>query len=90
MMDTGHTRGRRAGRRTTSSRFATPLGLATVVALGLSLATPQTALAGEIAGESFTGTAVDGGEDEWISAWKGESDASGWACLTAATGAKGP
>ncbi|MFC7305852.1 hypothetical protein ACFQVC_16695 [Streptomyces monticola] len=86
MTDIGYRRGRRAG--SMRARLTAPLGLATVVALGLSLAAPQQAAADEIAAESFTGATVDG--DKWYGGAYVEKDPTGFACLTAATGETGP
>ncbi|MER5883970.1 hypothetical protein ABT160_09090 [Streptomyces sp. NPDC001941] len=95
MKDTGHSRGWRAGLR---ARASAPLGLATAVALGLSLAAPMAAAAspvgdgpqpkGDIAVEAFTGATVD--ETKWFSASDGPNDPTGWGCLTAATGTPKP
>ncbi|MBC9714298.1 hypothetical protein H9Y04_17190 [Streptomyces sp. TRM66268-LWL] len=86
MTEIGHSRGRKAGPLRT--RLTAPLGLATAVALGLSLAAPLSASAEEIAGEAFTGASVD--ETKWYGGPYTEGDPTGFACLTAATGAEGP
>ncbi|MFE0176824.1 hypothetical protein ACFWZ2_31420 [Streptomyces sp. NPDC059002] len=86
MTDIGHSRGRRRGRL--KPRLTASLGLATTVAMGLSLVAPQPAVAGEIASESFTGASVD--PNKWHSSTATADDPTGYACLTAATGAKGP
>ncbi|MDG4861158.1 hypothetical protein P8605_23785 [Streptomyces sp. T-3] len=81
MTDIGHRRGRRAGRA--RARLAAPLGIATVVALGLSLVAPQSAAAEEIASESFTGATVD--QTKWYGGPYTANDPTGWGCLTAST-----
>ncbi|WP_327354763.1 lectin-like domain-containing protein [Streptomyces sp. NBC_01304] len=86
MTDIGHRRGRGAGRA--RARLAAPLGIATVVALGLSLVAPQSAVADEIASEAFTGTSVN--EAKWYGGPYTKGDPTGFACLTAATGDEGP
>ncbi|MGH4035132.1 lectin-like domain-containing protein [Actinomycetota bacterium Odt1-20B] len=86
MTDIGHGRASRAGK--VRARLTGPLGLATAVALGLSLAAPQQAVADEIASESFTGTTID--TNKWFSGATGPDDPTGYGCLTAATGEKAP
>ncbi|MEV3861376.1 hypothetical protein AB0J38_44605 [Streptomyces sp. NPDC050095] len=88
MTDTRQTRGRRPGRL---ARFAAPLGLATAAALGLTMATPLTASAAFQRDpydhyEAFTGSSFDA--KSWYSS--AGTKGTGFACLTGATGEKGP
>ncbi|MER7173590.1 lectin-like domain-containing protein [Streptomyces mesophilus] len=86
MTENGHRRGRKAG--PLRARLSAPFGLATVVALGLSLAAPLSASAEEISSEPFTGASVD--EAKWYGGPYTPGDPTGFACLTAAAGAEGP
>ncbi|MFC7308905.1 hypothetical protein ACFQVC_32425 [Streptomyces monticola] len=62
--------------------------MAAAAAVTLSLLSPLTAHAEEIAQEAFTGASLGAGQ--WYSSADGAGDTSGWACLTAAEARKGP
>ncbi|MGH4028611.1 lectin-like domain-containing protein [Actinomycetota bacterium Odt1-20B] len=89
MTDTRQARGRRAG--LLRSRLAAPLGLVTAAAIGLTMATSLTSATAVARGdydheEKFNGTSIDA--SQWYSS--AGSKGTGYACLTAATGQKGP
>ncbi|WP_327351126.1 lectin-like domain-containing protein [Streptomyces sp. NBC_01304] len=64
------------------------MGLATALAMGLSLVTVQSAAADEIGGETFMGATID--QSKWYGGPYTENDPTGWACLTASTATPKP